>query len=123
MSQQPQQSETKEDLKPSFYFFLISLVFLVFWIIFVGVIAYTEATGFTLETWKWYWYVLLVAVISFVLSVTMVLGKLWIIWISQKMKAKIENLKNKEISISEMKKKYMKELEDLRKIKKKMVLE
>ena len=121
--QTPEKTENKEEIKPSYYFFLLSLVITVVWTIVVIVIQYTEATGFEFEAWKWYWYVMLVVMIMMVVATTLVLGRLWLIWISQKMQYKIQNVKNKGNTPEGLMKELKQEIEEIRKIKKKLIIE
>lgn len=121
MELSPTQNNSEDaELKPSYYYFLGSLLFFVFWFAFTLVILYSEATGF--KVWNWYWYVFLIAVISLVLSIALVLGKLWVIWIAQVMKTKTQNLKNKAMSLPEMKKEFRKEIEELKKVREKLFI-
>ena len=98
--------------------FLIALVLLVMWGCIIAIIEYNEATGFEFFSWKWYWYIMLAVGVFFAIALSIVLGRLWLIWISQYMQYRIDKLKNKSTSLPKIVQEAQEELAVIKKMRK-----
>lgn len=91
------------ELKKSFYFLLIAGMYLAIAIIIVVIAAISDSYGLDMLSWKWYYWVLLSAIILFILGLTFVLGKNMLLSLAYWLSNRTKEIKNKAKSLDELK--------------------